>query len=265
MGQKSKLIEGLIISRQLYQERHLLATILPRKDEAVSVLFYGGRGGGKTKVSDELDLGSMIQMVYEPPRSSLGNSDFLGRAKEWNSLWRYQKLRQNYSLYMQMSHYLKLIKQFPLQGEEVFNLVSNAIYSLELGATQGALARREHFFLFMAKLVALMGIFPELGSCILCSESFLEGEMPSVLAQKGGFACENCLGSVMGFSALDSGKMFYGCLKKLPYFSFRWTLSDEAVKGNGPLRVETNTLEQLVNYFDYYFPLKERSFHLQDL
>ena len=48
-------IEGLILSKVPYDERHVIANLLLRSGRKVSVVFYGGRGGGKKQKSSILD------------------------------------------------------------------------------------------------------------------------------------------------------------------------------------------------------------------
>ena len=44
-------IEGIVTSKIPYDERHIIANVILRNGKKVSVVFYGGRGGGPKQKS----------------------------------------------------------------------------------------------------------------------------------------------------------------------------------------------------------------------
>lgn len=55
-------IEGILLSKLPYKDRHLICHMLLRSGKKVGVIFYGGAGGGKKMKSTNLELGHMIKV-----------------------------------------------------------------------------------------------------------------------------------------------------------------------------------------------------------
>ena len=85
-------IEGILIRKIPYQDRHIIGTLLLRSGRKVSVLFYGGQGGGKKLKSSTLELGHMLRVELGRSKST---SD-LYRAKEWSPIWIHEKIANNW-------------------------------------------------------------------------------------------------------------------------------------------------------------------------
>ncbi len=72
-------IEGILLSKLAHGERNLLVKLLLRSGKIISVMFYGGRGGGEKKKSSVLEIGTMLKVELARSKS---NSE-LYSAKEW--------------------------------------------------------------------------------------------------------------------------------------------------------------------------------------
>ena len=196
-------IEGLILSKIPFQERHMVCSLLGRNGRKISVLFYGGQGGGPKKKSSNLDLGTMVWVELSPSRST----ERLHRAREWDTLWRHEKIREHYPTFSHLCFYLevmaKLSPEDDLFGEEaqveghrgLFRVASNGVYLLEKNMNQRT---RNLFFessLFLGKLLIAEGLFPEVGRCILTGEKLDDSQGFFLLNDLGGMALGHALGA----------------------------------------------------------------------
>ena len=73
------MIEGILIRKTPFQERHVMGNVLLRNGKSLSVLFYGGQGGGKKSKPSTLELGHLFSITASPGKNY---SDII-RAKEW--------------------------------------------------------------------------------------------------------------------------------------------------------------------------------------
>src|SRR5690606_37672537 len=85
-------VEGIVLTKHPQGERNLVVKLLLRSGKVVSVMFYGGRGGGEKKKSSVLELGTMLKVELARSRS---NSD-MQSAKEWEAIWMADKVRTDH-------------------------------------------------------------------------------------------------------------------------------------------------------------------------
>ena len=91
-------IEGLVLSKVPYDERHIIANLLLRSGRKVAVVFYGGRGGGKKQKSSIIELGFMLSVELAHAKT---NSDIY-HAKEWNLVWNHDLIRLDHTAFYLM-------------------------------------------------------------------------------------------------------------------------------------------------------------------
>ena len=189
-------MEGLVLQKTPFQERHLICHLLGRNGQKFSVLFYGGRGGGPKKKASVLDLGAMLKMELHYGR----RTHHLHKAQEWSLLWRHKNIRTSHKAFSLMCFYLEmtakmapednLFEQGKGEGGHtgLFTVLGNALFLLE------KTCRKENhniFFsllLFLSKLLIAEGLFPEIHRCIITGERINSGEQCYLLNDYGGFA-----------------------------------------------------------------------------
>lgn len=198
--QNSKL-EGLLLSKHSFAERHLIGTLLLRSGKLARVSFYGGRGGGKQKKSSMLELGFMLKV--EVGRKS-SQSDIYP-AKEWELIWHHDQIRYHHQTFSMLCFFLELFTHLSqddlmMIGDDqeetsgLFRVLSNTVFHLNrLDSKDG-----HHQALFctgMAKLFLELGIFPRVDECVLTEKKLTMTGPICLLTQHGGFAFQDSLDS----------------------------------------------------------------------
>ena len=190
-------IEGIILSKLPYKERHLICNLLLRSGKKISVIFYGGRGGGKKHKSTVLELGRMLRVEL---KQSSKQRD-LYSAKEWTLLWSHERIRSNHNAFYLMCFYLELLskisqveimdghsKSFESCQEGNFRVLSNALVFLEDSLKDNLFQKEAALSIFMGKLLLEHGIFPHLSTCCLSDEALTDHSDVALLPEEGGFA-----------------------------------------------------------------------------
>jgi recombinational DNA repair protein (RecF pathway) len=199
-------VEGIILSKTPYQDRHLICRLLLRNGEKISGIFYGGQGGGKKKKSSQLEVGYLIKM--EITRAKANSQIF--SIKEWSLLWHHNEIRINHKAFYVLCFFLELSEKLvvdadlfegnydkEVDSESIFKVLSNAIFYLE----KRVLVKKTDFtvdvFVFLSKLLIQEGIFPERNHCVLSGENLKEVMDLVLLDEQGGFADSTCVNQDM--------------------------------------------------------------------
>lgn len=249
-------IEGLLLNKTNFQERHLICSLLLRTGKKVSVLFYGGQGGGKKKKPTQLELGSMLEIELSVSR---GTSDVY-RAKEWKSLWRAEKIRTNHRAFTLLCFILEISgkivgeenlhqKDLTLEHEGIFRVVSNGIFYLEEAVNGGTFELHKELTIFLGKLLGEQGVFPQREHCSLCETELSPGLISSLSLNEGGFICSQCM--PLGSESNMANELWHilGPIGSLKYPD----LMGLKTENSGISRV-------LMDYFLYQFQLSGGSF-----
>lgn len=206
-------IEGLVIGKTPYDERHIIAHILLRSGRKVSVIFYGGRGGGSKQKSSVIELGFMLSIEL---RAANKNVDIY-HAKEWNLIWHHDFIRKNHQAFYLMCFYLEVLNKisapenlFEYHEENtemvgLFATLSNALVILEKSLEKNSFYIHSHSVIFFTKLFLHTGIYPERENCTLCGSDLMTFNDMYLLPDEGGFACPNCMNQRKSFG-LQSGR-----------------------------------------------------------
>ncbi|MCP4914267.1 MAG: hypothetical protein GY909_14235 [Oligoflexia bacterium] len=194
-------IEGLVLSKVPFKERHLICHLLLRSGRKVSVLFYGGQGGGKKKKSSTIELGYMLSIEVARSRSTFE----MLQAKEWTPIWAHEKIRENHKAFYLLCLYLEIIikiaqdenlhddnLQSSSEEEGLFMVLSNAIFHMEKRLNLGEFDSWSDFLIFLGKLSIELGVFPMRESCIFCDEDLEKLQEIYLMSDHGGFACNTC-------------------------------------------------------------------------
>lgn len=199
-------IEGLLISKIPYGERNIIGKVLLRNGKSISILFYGGQGGGKRMKPSTLELGYMLKIEIIAGKKT---SSTLKKSKEWVNLWSHNEIRLNYEAFYLMCFYLEVIVKIcteegdnqniddndndnDAETEGTFRVLSNAIFTLEKSLLEKEIHGENQLTLFLGKLLISQGVFPETNGCIVCGKKFIKDTSIILLLDQGGFACSAC-------------------------------------------------------------------------
>lgn len=206
-------IEGLILSKVPYDERHVIAHLLLRSGRKVSVIFYGGRGGGSKQKSSIIELGFMLSIEL---RDANKHTEIY-HAKEWNIIWHHDLIRLNHQAFYLMCLYLEVLNKISLpehldnvheENNEMtglFSTLSNSLVLLEKNLLEKNFYPHSHSVIFFTKLFLHTGIYPERENCTLCGSSLLTFNDMYLLSDEGGFACPTCMNQRKTYG-LQSGR-----------------------------------------------------------
>jgi recombinational DNA repair protein (RecF pathway) len=194
-------LKAIVLSKTKFKERDVICHLLTANGGQISCLFYGGAGGGKKMKPSILEVGYLIDVTIAQKKNEIVTE--LLMAKEYQASWSYTELRLNHHAFYLLCFYLEIIQKIarPLDsGEldvnepnELFTVLSNAIYYLEQDSKNIQKNKNRHLSLFLTKLSHAMGVFPETDSCIYCDVSLNDAEAYALLRNEGRFACSDCL------------------------------------------------------------------------
>jgi recombinational DNA repair protein (RecF pathway) len=194
-------IEGILIRKMPYQERHLIGELLLRSGRRVSALFYGGQGGGKKQKSTVLEIGHLISVELSRTRST----EQLQRAKEWQAPWVHNNIRLNHQAFYLMCLYCEIMQK--LSSEEslhdgnqdfddaqvgLFKVLSNGLFYLDKRCGEEGFNRHNEAIIFIGKLLIDLGVFPIRDNCVFCDDELGGEGIIYLLSDHGGFSCDDC-------------------------------------------------------------------------
>ncbi|ATH09007.1 hypothetical protein BIY24_13940 [Halobacteriovorax marinus] len=215
-------VEGIILSKTPYKDRHLVCRVLLRSGEKISAIFYGGQGGGNKKKSSFLELGHLVKV--ELTRAKPGVSIF--SVKEWSPSWHHKSIRENHKAFYLLCAFLEISDKLVVDADlheghyqdlvdkdSMFKVLSNAIFYLEKNTLE-----RDQFsadlFHFVSKTLIEQGVFPERNNCVLSGASLHELSQLTLIDEHGGFADTTCLNQDMrdGRFSAEEGKIMWNFL-----------------------------------------------------
>ncbi len=168
-----KFLDGIILSKTPYQDRHLLSRVLLKNGKKISVNFLGGQGGGKKMKSSLIQLGHGVRFSLT---GKIKEGEQLNLCKEYKGLWEPKSIRDHYRAFYLMCFFLELIDKISLQddlrsrgkfghvdiGDEgLYNVLSNAIFYLDDALINNRFDQKI-FLLFLCKVVFQLGLTPNL-------------------------------------------------------------------------------------------------------
>lgn len=268
-------IDGLIVRKTPLGDHHLLADLLLRSGDRISLKLYGGLSPKKNPL---VELGMMVEFSLEASQTTQGASYFLS-SKEWRLLWAHKFIRHDYDAYVllckitkavcdvtksfmgegqnrgrqhdqDLKEYLEKLNQLGKnQGQGLFRPFSGAVFSLDESASLSGSekkAKEELFlkihFLFWARVIQEHGHDPELHHCVLTGQEFtMLGEPCMLIAQNGGFALQSSLGSDFNFSVKKDDSFLRGLLILAHQISWKDLASIPALA--------PNCVEDLILYY----------------
>jgi DNA repair protein RecO len=249
-------VEGLILNKTDFQERHLICSVLLRTGKKVSILFYGGQGGGKKIKPTQLEIGAMLEIELSVSKRT---SD-VHRAKEWKTLWKAQRIRTNHKAFILLCAICEIVSkiigeedlhhdELTQEHEGIFRVVSNALFYLEKSLELEQFNLHKEFTIFLGKLLGEQGVFPQRENCCLCGLELCEESISTLSLEHGGFTCSACSPRKADFSAINDLWFILGPIGSQKY--------PELI----PLKLENNGVSRhLMDYFLYQFHLEASSF-----
>ena len=201
-------VEGILLSKSPFRERDLVGHLLLRTGKKVSVLFYGGQGGGKKMKSCLLGPGNLLSVEIH----SFGRQQHQGlyRSREYALKWHHQNVRNHHQAFYLLCFYLEILsKVVPeddlgegegAEGSDqgAFSVLANAIYHLDESVKNKRFSRANHLALFLSKLVGYLGLTPQLERCLYSQRNLAELGDFTLVFEQGGFAQKQHLSGKKG-------------------------------------------------------------------
>ncbi|MFN8370277.1 MAG: hypothetical protein U0T83_06595 [Bacteriovoracaceae bacterium] len=232
---------------------------LLREGEQLTLLFYGGLGGGKNQKGTILDIGNALKVELKPEKIS--TPDKILTVKEYSLIFRPENIRYDIKAFYLLCFFCEMITKIaptahlldenrtPSQ-HEYFRLLSNAIFYLEESVKHKNFNSLNHTFIFLTKLIHESGISPNLVHCLFCENLLSDLPESSNLEFKimeGGFACAQCSSTTQNnFNLFKHFKEVY----QIQYKQYLHLKEDIIQKYN----------KQLLDYFYSHFNLNNEHF-----
>ena len=193
------MIEGILLRKNLYQDRHIIGDLLLRNGKKVSCIFYGAQGVGKSKRTKNLDIGSLYRVT---PQKSKKNGQLI-QTREWIAKWSHQEIRLDFGKYSALNFGLELINKLSVEGENpessndfdesfegFFKVLSNFIFFLEQEINFNE-TKNNLIVYFLSKVFIELGIFPDVRHCQVTGENIDKINDVSLSPSRGGFVINN--------------------------------------------------------------------------
>jgi recombinational DNA repair protein (RecF pathway) len=195
-------LEGILIHKTAVKERDLIGKLLLRSGKVVNLYFYGGQGGGKYSKGSILEIGHMLKVTLAPQKKKLETQ--LHTVKEYGLIWDAAFIRKNYQAFYLLSLYAEVVQKIAVEEnlenqsefqehQEIFKVVSNAIFCLDDSIKKDCYALYQQLFIFLTKLNFELGVLPDYEQCLHCQVDLNKIELARFEPQQGGFICCECL------------------------------------------------------------------------
>jgi DNA repair protein RecO len=202
-------IEGIVLKKVPFQERHLIISLLCRTGQKISLMIYGGQGGGKNKKGAQVEVGFLLSAQLSLNQT---NGKSIYTVKESIVKWRHESIREKYQAFYLLCFFLETIEKMAptevaegQENESLFRLLSNSIFYLDASCKKNQLNCLNHLMVFLPKLLIELGVAPALETCMFC-QAVLNGQnVGNLLAQEGGYVCQACLLDHDHKAELDQG------------------------------------------------------------
>ena len=249
------MIEGILVRKTPFQDRHLIGDLILRNGKKQGVLFFGGLGGGKKVKPNNLEIGKLYSVSYKTPIKG----DLI-QTKEWKIKWPHEKIRYDYWRFVLLSLICEISSQSSIPQEDLendvddqhkglFNVLSNGIFFLD----NNKIPANDYQFLcfFLGKFMADFGIIPQLINCEDCEKKLIKFAPSFFDIEKSAFICKNC--QQLEDIDVDCEHLRLSLImsKNLSWKNF--SIGAEGVKNNA------EHLKRLINYLIFQLNLNQES------
>lgn len=191
-------VEGILINKYPYQEKNLIGHVLLRNGMKLSVIFYGGLGGGTKRKSSILQIGYLFKIVLGNTKKK---SFEILNAKEYSEKWYHESIATDPKAFYILCFFCEFIEKFsPVAAEPsdleldydahngLFRLLSNALFHLENITKNGNADCDKALFIFLSKALYELGIFPRTEVCSISGSKISDTSQITLIPENGGFA-----------------------------------------------------------------------------
>ena len=257
-------IEGLVLSKVPYDERHLIAQLLLRSGRKISVVFYGGRGGGVKQKSSIIELGFMLSVELQKTSSTKD----IYHAKEWTLIWHHELIRKNFHAFYLICFFQEVISKISsvenlhdineanTEMVGLFSTLSNSLVVIEKSLAGSTFYPHSHAVIFLTKILLHLGVYPERENCTICGVALANLNDMYLIAEEGGFACPTCMNQRKSYS-MQSGRELWELMGHVAHT--KYTDLNE-------IKLEFKSLpKMLFYYFCFQFHFEEKDFKTTSL
>lgn len=197
-------VEGIVLSKSVFRERDMIARLLLRSGKRVSVLLYGGHGGGKRAKPSPVQLGYLLSVQINrvsPYHTGMYSS------REYALGWQHFHIQHSYRAFCLLCFYVELILKVAPEdnlfedGKELregdhkglFRVLSNSLFYLDKALAQGESFKESSLAFFLSKLIIELGITPNLKICLYSNQRLCGLNDFKLICDQGGFAAKRYL------------------------------------------------------------------------
>lgn len=247
-------LEGILVNKIPYQDKHLIGNLLLRNGNKISVMFYGGQGGGKRKVSSVLQVGYLFKVSF----GRIKDSFEIMTSKEHVEKWYHKNISHNPMAFYLLCFYCELTQSFAPQitqkddldlqertHEGTFRLLSNAIFRLDAEVIKPTYEPNFELFIFLVKAMVELGIFPRTETCAISGVEISDDDYVSLSIEQGGFVHYDHLSTEeQRLISTDEGRELRSEMLRVA--------SSKYLDCPKKLNISKSTLNKLVNYICYH-------------
>ncbi|WP_034719524.1 hypothetical protein [Bacteriovorax sp. DB6_IX] len=154
-------VEGILINKIPYQDKHLIGHLLLRNGMKLTVMFFGGQGGGKKSKSSILQIGYLFKVTLSQSRKS---SFEMLNAKEYSEKWFHKSLALHPKAFYLLCFFCEFVEKFSPRVSEyddldlddtlhggLFRILSNGIFQLERAVAEESFNHEMQTLYFFSK------------------------------------------------------------------------------------------------------------------
>jgi DNA repair protein RecO len=185
---------GILLGKVNYGERHLICRFLLENDQQKSFLFLGGRGGGKKLKVHGLEIGNVIKFSGNHRKAKEYGLETI---KEWRTHWEHEQIKKSHHNFYRLCFVCELTEKIGVhevydnQKALIYPLLANFIFYLDQESDK--VVGIKLLAVFLAKLIFLNGLQPQLKACLHCSEPLELKTVKGFEREEGGFVCGSCV------------------------------------------------------------------------
>lgn len=193
-------LEGILLTKTPFKDKNIIGHVLLRSGFKVSVMFYGGQGGGKKHKGSILQLGYLLSFNISGQRSE--SFDILS-SNQYQEKWYHNDITNQAKAFYLLCFFNEFLDKFSptahskhdleVPGDShvgLFRLLSNAIFRLQSECLEKSYNHYNELGIFLVKSLVELGIFPDTSYCVVSGHRIGESDSIILSADNGGFSFE---------------------------------------------------------------------------